>query len=108
MKKFLVLYRSTMSAREQMENMTPDMGDAAMEAWGKWFENHGSAVVEMGSPLGDSMLIKGAAGQDHIAGYSIVEAESAEAARKILEEHPHFEAPGPSIEFLEILPQPGM
>ncbi len=108
MTKFLVFYRSTMSAKEQMANMTPEMGEAAMAAWGKWFEKHGSAVVEMGSPLGDSTFIKGAAGQDHIAGYSIVEAESAEAAKKILEEHPHFEAPGASIEFLEILPQPGM
>jgi hypothetical protein len=33
MKKFLVLYRSTMSAKEQMMKVDPEQAKASMDAW---------------------------------------------------------------------------
>jgi len=33
MKNFLVLYRSTMSAKEQMMKVTPEQAKASMDAW---------------------------------------------------------------------------
>ena len=102
MKKFLVLYRSTTSNKEQMTKATPEQMKAHMDAWMGWAKKSGTALVEMGAPLGDSTLIKGTAGQGHIGGYSIVQAESLDAAKKLFEGHPHFEAPSASIELLEL------
>ena len=43
-----------------------------------------------------------------VCGFSILEADSVDAANKLLDDHPHFHSPGPSIEVLEFLPIPGM
>jgi len=45
----------------------------------------------------------------YIGGFSILEADSVEGVKQLLDDHPHFHAPGdPSIEVLEFLPIPGM
>jgi hypothetical protein len=112
MKKFLVLYRSTISVKEQRKRATPDQMKASMGAWKGWVEKYGSAVVDMGAPLGDSALLKGTAGPGHIDGYSFVQAESLDSARSMFGAHPHFgapgapEAPGASIEILEVVSMP--
>ena len=36
MKKFLVLYQSTVPASEQMKNATPEQAKAGMDAWMSW------------------------------------------------------------------------
>jgi hypothetical protein len=36
MKKFLVLYRAPISAREQMAKATPEQAKAGMDAWMGW------------------------------------------------------------------------
>ncbi|MEI9949977.1 MAG: YciI family protein [Pseudomonadota bacterium] len=107
MKKFLVLYRSTISATERMSKSTPEQGKAVMDAWMGWAQRSAAALVEMGAPLGDSTLLKGSATAGYIGGFSIVQAESVDAAKKIFDGHPHFEAPGNSIELLELLSMPG-
>ena len=40
--------------------------------------------------------------------YSIIEAESHEAAAKLFEDHPHLQIPQSSIEVMEIRPMGGM
>jgi hypothetical protein len=107
MKKFLVLYRSTMSLKEQMKKMTPEQMKASMDAWMGWARKSGAALVDMGAPIGDSALLKGTAGQGHIGAYSIVQAESLDKAKRIFDAHPHFEMPGASIEILELMSKPG-
>lgn len=109
MKKFLVLYRSAMSAKEQIQMMkaTPEQAKASMGAWMSWAEKCGPALVDVGAPIGDSALLKGTAGQGHISGYSIVQAESPDAAKRMFDAHPHFDVPGASIEILELLSMPG-
>jgi hypothetical protein len=49
--KFLVLYRSPVSAREQMASATPEQAQAGMEAWQAWGEKAGAAIVDFGAPL---------------------------------------------------------
>jgi hypothetical protein len=39
-------------------------------------------------------------------GYSIVQAGSREEVERLLEGHPHFQAPGAAIEVLEFIPMP--
>lgn len=108
MRKFLVLYRSTVSNKEQMTKVPPEQRKPIMDAWASWARSAGAALVEMGAPLGDSTVIRGTAGQGHIGGYSVVQAESIGLAQKMFEGHPHFGAPGASIELLEVMSMPGM
>ena len=108
MTKFLVLYRSTMSAKEIMAKVTPAQGKASMDASMAWSKKAGKAIVDMGAPLGDSALIKGKVGQGYVGGYSLVQAASVDAAKKMFDGHPHLAAPRTSIELLEILARPGL
>jgi hypothetical protein len=79
-----------------------------MEAWMAWATRASSALVDMGSPLGQTANVGGAASAGHIGGFSILQAESIDAAQKVLDGHPHLHMPGASIEVLEFLPIPGM
>jgi hypothetical protein len=107
MKKFLVLYRSTASAKDQMGSVTPERRKAEMEKWMAWGASAGTALVEWGAPLGDSVVLRGSKGPEFVSGYSTVQADSLDSARRLFDAHPHFGAPGASIELLEILSMPG-
>jgi hypothetical protein len=108
MRKFLILYRSTASNNEQMKSAKPEQAKAIMDAWAAWAQKHGPALVDMGAPLGDSAVLKGTPGQSHVNGYSFVQCESLDAAKRMFDGHPHFGAPGASIEVLELMSMPGM
>jgi hypothetical protein len=97
--KFLVLYRSPVSAREQMANATPEQAQAGMQAWQAWAQKAESSIVDLGAPL---------AGDGDITGFSILEADSRPAIDKLLADHPHRHMPGAAIDVLEFLPIPGM
>ena len=51
MAKYLVLYRSSISATEQMGSSDPAATQAGMELWMKWAGRVGNAMADMGSPL---------------------------------------------------------
>jgi hypothetical protein len=107
----MVLYRSSMPAGEQMSASTPEQAQAGMEAWMTWAGKAGNALVDLGAPLSSAGRVgKASATSDSqpIAGFSLLEADSADAVKGILDGHPHFESPGDSsIEILEFLPIPG-
>ena len=107
MKRFLVLYRSPMSNMEQMKSTTPEQRKAVMDAWASWAKKQGPALVDMGAPVGESALLKGTPGHEHIGGYSFVQSESLDAAKRMFDGHPHFGSPGAAIELLELLSMPG-
>ena len=83
-----------------------------MDAWGKWVAAKGQSIVDMGTPLGKTKRIsdQGISGTvNQIVAYTIVQAESHEAAAQLFEKHPHFTIfPGDSVEVMECLPIPGM
>ena len=109
MKKFLVLYRATQSAREQMAKATPEQAKQGMDMWMAWGKKAASAIVDMGSPTGEVHAIGGAAsGGSHIGGFSILQGESLDDVKKALDGHPHLMMPGATIEVLEFLSMPGM
>jgi hypothetical protein len=109
MPKYLVLYRSSVDAMEQMSSATPEQAQEGMQLWMKWFEQVGPALVDGGSPVGKSQTLPGSADTGTpIGGYSVLEADSPDAAVKLLDGHPHLHAPGAAIEVLEYLPMPGM
>ncbi len=108
MKKYLVLYRAPISNHEQMSKATPEQMKASMDSWMAWAKRCGSALVDMGAPLGQTAHLRGTPGAGHIGGYSFLQAESLDAAKKLLDGHPHAEPPGFSIEILEVAAKPGM
>jgi hypothetical protein len=108
MTKFMVLYRSSTSARDQMANATPEQMKAGMEAWMQWAAKAGDAVVDLGAPLTPARMGPGSSDAGEISGYSIMQADSAEALGGVLDGHPHLSMPGNSIEVLEMLSMPGM
>jgi hypothetical protein len=110
MKKFLVLYLSSVPASEQMAKSTPEQAKAGMEAWMAWGKKAAGAIVDFGAPLGGPMKVtstSSAATDSKVTGFSILQAESAKALGEVLTNHPHFKAPGGSLEVFEFLPLPG-
>ena len=74
----------------------------------QWAGKAGSAILDMGSPL-QSVATLGKAALPEIGGFSILEADNPDALQALLDDHPHFHAPGDTgIEVLEFLPIPGM
>src|SRR5262249_29440154 len=112
MPKFLVLYNSSVPAAEMMANVTPEQAQAGMETWTAWARKWGSAIADMGSPVGNGQRVTGESvsqGPSEVTGYSIVEADTAEAAAQMFVGHPHFLTPADtSIDVLEALPMPGV
>ena len=108
MSKYLVLYLSSMSAQEQMAGATPEQGQESMEEWTRWAESAGPAIVDLGEPVAHAFTVPDAAREGlHIGGYSIMQADSPDELRRILQGHPHHKAPGAAIEAHEILAMPG-
>ena len=105
MTKYLVLYRSPASAAEQMAGATPEQQQAGMDAWTTWAQKAGDAVVDLGAPL--AVVEPAGDAGDPIGGFSVLQAESSDALRAVLDGHPHT-AMGGAIEILEFLAIPGM
>src|SRR5437763_15803993 len=100
MTKYLVLYNAPTSAADQMAQASPEEAQAGMDAWTAWAQKNGDSVVDLGMPLGSSSHLEPGSvspGSSQAGGYSILEADSLDAAAKILEDHPHFHTPGGSI-----------
>ena len=114
MKKFLVLYHAPAESMAQTMNFTPEQQAKGMEAWMQWAQKCGSQLVEMGSPLmnGQQLSADGSVAASHknVSGYSILEAENLDAAKALLEGHPHISGwnPDATIEVHETMALPGM
>ena len=86
MTKFMVLYRSPASARDQMASATPEQMKAGMDAWMQWAGKAGDAVVDLGTPLAPAAHVgPGSSGAGEISGYSIMRADSAGALGAVLD-----------------------
>ena len=82
-----------------------------MAAWKAWVEKHPGAIVAMGGPLGKTKKITQRGIEDisnEMGAFTVVRAESNQAAAKLFENHPHFTIfPGESVEVMPVLPIPG-
>jgi hypothetical protein len=108
MSKYLVLYRAPSSAKERMAAMTPAQQKAGMDAWMAWSKKAGSGIVDLGAPVGASVALGAKASPPDVGGFSILQADSLDAARKLCDGHPHLETPGGTIEILEHVSMNGM
>ncbi len=116
MKEFLAIYIGTEAALERAQWNDLTEGDRkareakGMEAWVAWGTAHADAIVYQGGPLGKTKRAAPEGVEDIknvVAGYTVVRAESHEAAARMFEDHPHFTIfPGDSVEIMECLPIP--
>jgi hypothetical protein len=116
MKTFLATYLGSASALEKWKKLDDEQRGqqelAGKAAWGKWVKVNEKSIVDNGSPVGKTKRISANGISDtrnEIAAYTIVQAESHEAAARLFENHPHFMIfPGDSVEVMECLPMPQM
>jgi hypothetical protein len=113
MKKFMVLYMASGAEFERMmKNSTPEQQKKGTDAWMKWMNANKASLVEGGAPLGKTKRVDANGASDtknDVGGYSVVQAESHDAAAKIFgKDHPHLQMPGAWIEIVEIMQLPGM
>ena len=99
MANFLLAYRGGGMPATEAE------GQAAMAAWGAWFGGLGDAVVDGGNPCSGSKTVAsngsvtdGAAGK--ISGYSVLKADSLDAAAAMAKGGP-IRASGGAVEVYE-------
>lgn len=80
-------------------------------AWQAWVAKHQAAIVAIGGPLGKTKKVSQAGTEDvsnAMGAFTVIRADSHEAAAKIFEQHPHFMIfPGESIEIMPVMPIPG-
>ena len=118
MKKYMAVFTGS---PESLDNYSKRFADEAarkandqkgMAAWQKWVKDHGKDVVEMGAPLGRTKRVTKDGIKDirnNLAAWTVVQAQSQEAAAKMFVNHPHFTIfPGDGVEIMECLPIPGM
>ena len=91
MSKYLLLYSGGMGMAA-----TPEEQEKIMADWGAWYGKMGDAVVDGGAPFGASKNLTGNGVQDGplgdtpATGYTVIEADSLEAAAAGSEDHPHI------------------
>ena len=113
---FLAIYLVSPAAMEawraKPEAERKDLQAKGMVAWKAWADKHKDAIASGGAPLGKTKQVTASGVADvrnAMAAYTIVHAESHEAAAKVFKDHPHFMMfPGEAIEVMECLQIPGM
>ena len=93
------------------EEFHPEQRKKGTEAWAKWMEHNKASLADRGAPVGKTKRIDAKGVKDaknDVCGYSIVQADSADAAVKIFgKDQPFLQMPGAAIEMIEILEMTG-
>lgn len=103
MAKYLLVYHGGGKMPENQAEI-----DAEMAAWGNWLEGLGSAVVDPGNPVGQSLTINSDGsvepngGSNPVSGYGIIEAADDNDATEKAKGCPHLNSGG-TIEITPIV-----
>jgi len=115
MKKFLVTYLAPASVIDEWKKTDAETRKAAetkmQTEWQKWMSDHAKIFADVGAGVGRTKVVNGRGVSDtknDIMLYSVVEAESHDAAAKSFERHRHLHTRQSSIEMMEIHALPGM
>ena len=74
---------------------TEEQQAEVMGAWGAWYEKVGDAVVDGGNPFSSAKsitadgVVDGASTAPAVTGYTIIQADSLDAAAALTADHPH-------------------
>lgn len=110
MPKYMMVYKGEAT---DMSDMTEEQQGEVMAKWGEWMQKVGSAITDVGAPLanGRSYVDDGTMGSaTPLSGYTIVEAENADAAGALTAGHPFLsEGKGDfAVDVYELQPTPDM
>jgi hypothetical protein len=116
MKKFFALFQIPASIMQDWKkNTKPEEMKAASEkmmlAWETWTKAHQKNLVDRGAPLGKTKRVTAngiSDSRNDLNWYSIIEAESHDAAARMFLDNPHLQIPQAFIEIMEIPPLPQM
>ncbi len=114
MDKFIALYLAPSSVMDAWMKTDPEVmkvEERKMQAaWDVWMEKNKSAIKESAGAGKVKRVTAGGTedARNDVMMYSMVEAESHEAAAKMFEDHPHLEIPQSSIEIMRCNFMPGM
>ena len=114
MQKFLVLYCMPIMGLEDWMKKPEAERKAAeqqmQEEWNEWANKNAAMIVESGGAgKTKRSTANGIADvKNDVMLYSLVEADSHEAATKIFEGHPHLQIPGSWIDIMPMNKIPGM
>jgi hypothetical protein len=114
---FLAVYLGSKDgARKKKWDAMPEAEQQAkmqegIAAWHTWVQKHQSSIVVMGGPLGKTKRVDPAGAKDianQLGGFTVVRADSHEAAAKMFDNHPHFAIfPGDAVEIMPVMAIPG-
>ena len=96
MTKFVLVY----SGGGMPETMSQADRDAVMADWGAWYGALGEAIVDGGNPFGASKTVTkagvndGPASSPPATGYTVIAADSLDAAAGMVANHPHIKHGG--------------
>ena len=87
---------------------TPEAGAKHMEKWKAWLAGLGDAMVNPGTPLGKSRTVSADGvsddgGPNPLSGFSVVKADSIDAALEIARSCPFLEMETATIEVAEMM-----
>jgi hypothetical protein len=109
MKKYMAVFTGSPDAMAGWQALDATEAEG-MQAWKRWVEDNAKAIVDNGAPLGKTKRVTKdgiADTRNNLAAYTVVQAESQEAAARLFEGHPHFTIfPGDGVEIMECLPMP--
>jgi hypothetical protein len=115
MQKFLVLYMAPAASLEEWMKQEPEARQADEEKmkgeWDVWMQSHGALHTGMTAGAGKTKRVTESGIADvknDVMLFSIIEAESHEAAAAAFEVHPHFGIPGGWIDVMPANVLPGM
>jgi hypothetical protein len=101
MANYLLAYTGGSMAQTEAER------EAAMAKWGQWFQTLGPAVVNPGNPLGASASVaatgRDGAAKTGLSGFSIIAADSLDAASELAKGCPVLEGGG-AVDVYEAIP----
>ena len=104
--KFLVTYQMPHAGLDEWMNTPEEERKAAeqhmREAWDVWMGLHKGAFIETAGVGKPKRVTAGSVedGRNDLMLYSVVEAESLDAAAALFKDHPHFGIPGSWIEVM--------
>jgi len=87
---------------------SPEEGAKQMERWKAWLAGLGDAVINPGTPLGKSRIVSADGvsddgGSNPMSGFSIVTAESMDAALEMAKECPFLDMETATIEVAQVM-----
>lgn len=111
MKRFLVLYRMDVAEMQKMmANTSEEERNKSMGKWEAWMKKNMTSMADQGGPVGKTKRVATNGITDtrnDIGGYSIVQADSQQAAAALFADSPHLTMPGATAEVMEIMQMPG-